>query len=95
MPFSERPPGVPEKNPTGVYRTHFEVAEAWEGRRLRLHFGGAESVLYVHVNGRFVGMSKDSRLPAEFDVTAFAATVMGKWVVLVWVFKLFHVTRFD
>ena len=36
-----------------------------------LHVGGAESVLYVHVNGRPVGMSKDSRLPAEFDVTPF------------------------
>jgi monofunctional biosynthetic peptidoglycan transglycosylase len=35
-----------------------------------LHVGGAESVLYVYVNGRAVGLSKDSRLPAEFDVTA-------------------------
>jgi beta-galactosidase len=36
-----------------------------------LHFGGAESVLYVYVNGHPVGLSKDSRLAAEFDVTRF------------------------
>ena len=34
-----------------------------------LHVGGAESVLYVHVNGAPVGMGKDSRLPHEFDLT--------------------------
>ena len=34
-----------------------------------LHFGAAESVLYAYVNGRAVGLSKGSRLPAEFDVT--------------------------
>jgi beta-galactosidase len=34
-----------------------------------LHVGGAISVLYVFVNGRPVGLSKDSRLPAEFDIT--------------------------
>ena len=33
--------------------------------------GGAISVLYVFVNGRPVGLSKDSRLPAEFDITEY------------------------
>jgi beta-galactosidase len=69
MPFPDRPPSVPRDDPTGVYRRTFELPEAWADRRVVLHFGGAESVLYVHVNGRFVGMAKDSRLPAEFDVT--------------------------
>lgn len=31
--------------------------------------GGGESCYYVYLNGQFVGMSKDSRLPAEFDLT--------------------------
>ncbi len=70
MPFAERPPEVPQDNPTGVHRRHFELPADWDGRRIVLHFGGAESVLYVHMNGIFVGSSKDSRLPAEFDVTA-------------------------
>ena len=34
-----------------------------------LGFGGAEGALYVLVNGAPVGISKDSRTPAEFDVT--------------------------
>jgi len=69
MPFPERPPDVPRENPTGVHRRRFTLPADWSGRRVVLHVGGAESVLYVHLNGRFVGMSKDSRLPAEFDVT--------------------------
>jgi beta-galactosidase len=70
MPFSERPPRVPQANPTGLYRRRFTLPDGWDGRRVVLHFGGAESVLYVWVNGVPVGFSKDSRLPAEFDVTA-------------------------
>ena len=70
MPFAELPPRTPAHNPTGVYRRRFVLSEAFAGRRCVLHFGGAESVLYVWVNGVAVGMHKDSRLPAEFDVTA-------------------------
>ena len=69
MPFTADPPRVPEKNPTGLYRTRVVLPEAFEGRRVVLHFGGAESVLHAYVNGRAVGMSKGSRLPAEFDVS--------------------------
>ena len=69
MPFPGRPPDVPDQNPTGLYRTSFTVPRAWKGRRIVLHVGGAISVLYVYVNGRPVGLSKDSRLPAEFDIT--------------------------
>ena len=71
MPFKQSAPAVPDENPTGVHRRNFEIPKNWYGRRVVLHFGGAESVLFVHVNGIFVGMSKDSRLPAEFDVTKF------------------------
>ncbi|MCX7030504.1 MAG: DUF4981 domain-containing protein [Spirochaetes bacterium] len=70
MPFPNLPPDVPEQNPTGVYRTRFELPEDWSGRRIVLHFGGVESVLFLYVNGRFAGLSKGTRVPAEFDVTA-------------------------
>lgn len=70
MPFSNEPPTVPKENSTGVYHRTFRVGDSWKNRRVVLHFGGADSVLYVWVNGRAVGMSKDSRLPAEFDVTS-------------------------
>ena len=72
MPWPHEPPTVPAANPTGVYRRTFTVPTAWRGQRLVLHFGGADSVLAVYVNGVAVGLSKDSRLPAEFDVTAVA-----------------------
>jgi beta-galactosidase len=71
MPFPNEPPGVPEDNPTGIYATSVEIPGSWRGRRLVVHFGGAESVLYIYVNGRAVGMGKDSRLPSEFDLTSF------------------------
>jgi beta-galactosidase len=69
MPFAAEPPAVPERNPTGLYRTRFALPEAFAGCRVVLEFGAAESVLYAYVNGRAVGLSKGSRLPAAFDVT--------------------------
>lgn len=68
-PFSEEPPFVPENNPTGVYRRAFVVPKEWKDRRIVLHFGGANNTLAVLVNGKAVGLSKDSHTPAEFDVT--------------------------
>jgi beta-galactosidase len=71
MPFDAEPPNVPEANPTGIYRREFEIPTDWAGRRIVVGFGSADSVLYVFVNGHAVGLSKDSRLPAEFDITPF------------------------
>jgi beta-galactosidase len=69
MPFDERPPRVPDENPTGIYRRRFELPRGWRKRRVVLHFGGAEGALHVLVNGQPVGIAKDSRTPSEFDVT--------------------------
>jgi beta-galactosidase len=69
MPFPGPPPRVPDANPTGLYRRRFELPEGWAERRVVVHFGAAESVLYAFCNGALLGMSKDSRLPAEFDLT--------------------------
>jgi beta-galactosidase len=71
MPFEGPPPRVPDDNPTGVYRRRVTLPASWTGRRIVLQVGGAESVLYVHADGRPVGMGKDSRLPQEFDLSAF------------------------
>ncbi len=73
MPFEpDDPPRVPEDNPTGLYRTSFDVPTDWAGRRLVLSFGAVTSCFQVWVNGTFVGVGKDSRLPSEFDVTDVA-----------------------
>ncbi len=70
MPIPLDPPRVPrEENPTGLYRRTFDLPAAWEGGRVILRFDGVESAFYVWVNGQRVGFSKDSRLPAEFDIT--------------------------
>jgi beta-galactosidase len=86
MPFDCAPPNVPDENPTGLYRTSFALPEGWGGRRVVLHVGAAESVLYVWLNGAPVGMGKDSRLPQEFDLTPYLtagenrlACVVVKW----------------
>ncbi|WP_309380395.1 glycoside hydrolase family 2 TIM barrel-domain containing protein [Cerasicoccus frondis] len=70
MAYDNTPPVVPEENPTGVYRRTFEISKAWAERRTVLHFGGVESYFEVYVNDVFVGMSKDNRLPSEFDISS-------------------------
>ena len=77
MPFAGVPPVVPDANPTGCYRTRFEVPDGWAGRRVIIHLGSAESVVAVFMNGTFVGLSKDSRLACEFDVTDFVRAGPG------------------
>ena len=69
MPFPGPPPNVPDRNPTGVHRRTVTLPASWAGQRLVLHVGGAETVLYVHVDGRPAAMGKDSRLPHEVDLT--------------------------
>jgi len=71
MPFEEQPPFVPAENPTGVYERDFEVPKSWNGKRIVLQVGGYESVALIYINGQEVGLTKDSRLAAEFDVTQF------------------------
>ena len=72
-PPLDEPPRVPRANPTGIYRRAFTVPAVWRGRRVVAHFGSAESVLGLYVNGTAVGLSKDSRLPAEFEITPCCA----------------------
>ena len=71
MPFEELPPFVPALNPTGIYRRKFTISPKWKDRRVVLQIGGFESVAILTVNGQEVGMAKDSRLAADFDITNF------------------------
>ena len=71
MPFEEQPPFVPAENPTGIYERDFELPKSWSGKRVVLQVGGYESVALIHINGQEVGLTKDSRLAAEFDVTQY------------------------
>lgn len=59
------------RNPVGLYSRSFTIPESWKERRVVIHFGGVSSAMYVRLNGKNVGYSEDSRLPAEFDLTPF------------------------
>ena len=61
------PPYVGNKNPVGYYRKRF-FAE--KGGTKILYFGGVDCAFFVYLNGEYVGFSKGSRIPAEFDVTS-------------------------
>ncbi|MGI5439109.1 glycoside hydrolase family 2 TIM barrel-domain containing protein [Streptomyces shenzhenensis] len=69
MPFPQFPPQAPAADPTGVHEREVDIPAEWAGRRIVLQVGAAESVLLVHVDGRPVGVSKDSHLAAEFDLS--------------------------
>jgi beta-galactosidase len=69
MPFDDRPPNVPEENETGIYRCAFTVPRGWRSRPVVLEFGGSEGMLCVLVNGEPVGIAKDARTPAAFDIS--------------------------
>lgn len=65
IPFN--PPYVCCENPVGCYRLKFNANMV--SKRTILHFGGVDNAFYVYVNGDFVGFSKGSRIPSEFDLT--------------------------
>ena len=71
IPFDCVPPNVPEDNPTGYYRLMTRVPAEWKNRRFVLHIGSAESVVILYINGIEAGVSKDTRLPCEFEINEF------------------------
>ncbi|MFB7312021.1 glycoside hydrolase family 2 TIM barrel-domain containing protein [Streptomyces sp. NPDC056192] len=71
FPFPIDPPFVPDENPTGDYRRHFDVPADWsEAERVLLRFDGVESLFKLWVNGEEIGSASGSRLAHEFDVTS-------------------------
>lgn len=71
-PWPCQPPIVPHENPTGIYRLEFDLPDDWcseLGSDFTILFHGVESCCFVYLNGQLVGFSKDSKLPAEFDIT--------------------------
>jgi len=73
------------RNPVGSYRRDFEVPASWDGREVFINFDGVDSFFYLWINGQYVGFSKDSRSPAEFNITRFLKP--GKNVVAAEVYR--------
>ena len=74
-----------ERNPVGSYIREFTLPSGWKKDRTFLKFDGVDSFFYLWVNGLCVGFSKDSRSPAEFDVTPYVRT--GKNTVCLEVYR--------
>lgn len=69
-PIPLSPPTVPSENPTGCYRKTFVYnKELTKNECFILRFDGVDSAFHVWLNGKFIGFSKGSRLPSEFDVS--------------------------
>lgn len=64
---------IHDKNPVGIYRRELDIPADWKNRKIIIHFDGVESAFHVFLNGQRVGFSKDSRTPAEFDLTPYIA----------------------
>ncbi|GAO44205.1 beta-galactosidase [Flavihumibacter petaseus NBRC 106054] len=85
-PIKPDPPFVPKDfNPVGSYLRDFELPANWKGDKIYLRFGAVNSFFYCWVNGRYAGFSKDSKTPAEFEVSALLKK--GKNRVAVQVFR--------
>lgn len=68
--FPYDPPRIPENGMFGVYEKQFDFLPEGD-KTYRLFFEGADSCLYVFLNGAFVGYSEISHSVSEFDVTQF------------------------
>ncbi|KHF39582.1 glycoside hydrolase family 2 TIM barrel-domain containing protein [Halalkalibacter okhensis] len=69
-PFPVDPPRVPTENPTGSYRREFYIDSEWVDKKVMIRFEGVDSAFHLWVNGKEVGYSQGSRIPAEFDLTS-------------------------
>ena len=70
--YDPDPPNIPEGyNPVGSYRKRFVIPPSWENRDIILHFGAVKSAFFIWINGKKVGYSQGSKLPAEFDITDY------------------------
>lgn len=85
-PFPVDPPKVPSENPTGCYRREVLLDESWlDAGPVVCRFEGVDSAFHIYWNGELVGYSQGARLPAEFDVSAYARP--GRNVVAVSVYQ--------
>ncbi len=84
--YPANPGQVPtDYNPVGSYRRTFTVPQNWDGRQVFIQFGAVKSAFYIWVNGKKVGYSQGSKIPAEWDITNYL--VEGDNVLAVQVFR--------
>jgi beta-galactosidase len=85
-PIPPNPPYVPaDYNPVGSYKRTFTIPWDRLSKNIFIHLGAVNSFFYLWVNGHYVGLSKDSKTPAEFDITKYLRK--GENTVSVQVFR--------
>ena len=88
-PFNTKnpnPPDIPDGyNPVGSYKRTFDVVSNWQGEEIFIHLGAVKSAFYIWINGKKVGYSQGSKLPAEFNITNFVK--VGKNTIALEVYR--------
>lgn len=88
------PPLVPKEfNPTGTYRREFTIPASWEGKEIILSSDGTKGAAYFYLNGAFLGMTKESKTPARFNITELAKT--GKNVLAIQIHRFSEATYLE
>ena len=83
-PYSVTPPEVPmDVNPTGAYRTSFNIPSSWKGDQIFLRFEKVASASFVWVNGQQVGYNEGAQEPSEYNITKYVKPGKNTLSVLV------------
>ena len=68
--YPKNPGDVPDDyNPVGSYRRDFIIDKSWSEKEVFLHIGAMKSGGFVWLNGKYIGYSQGSKLPAEFNIS--------------------------
>lgn len=86
-PFPFNPPYVGYDNPLGIYRRKFVLSKQAKHRLTTLHFDGVDGAFNLYINGKYIGFSKGSRIPAEFDITDAVVTGENDICVEIWTYS--------
>lgn len=93
-PIPANPPYVPKDyNPVGSYQRDFMIGPSWTGKQVFIHLGAVNSFFYLWINGQYIGFSKDSKTPTEFDITK--SLKKGKNTVSLQVFRFSDATYLE
>ena len=83
-PFSATPPEIPmDVNPTGAYRTSFNIPSSWKDDQIFLRFEKVASASFVWVNGQQVGYNEGAQEPSEYNITEYVKPGKNSLAVLV------------
>ncbi len=84
-PIPYNMPFVPLDNPVGVYNRTFELDD--DKLNTYIMFDGVCSLFELYINDNYVGMSKGSRLPSEFDISQFVTKGKNSITVKVYTYS--------